>query len=49
MEKHERILKLAKMDLEEILIEMDDQDTEDQELLLERIGELIKRIEISIN
>ena len=49
MERHEKILKFAKMDLKEITDEMDDQDVEDNEILLERVGELIKRIEASIN
>ena len=49
MERHEKILKFAKMDLKEITDEMDDQDIEDNEILLERVGELIKRIEASIN
>ena len=47
IEKHERILKLANMALEETSTEMG--DTEDHELLLERIGDLIKRIKIWIN
>ncbi len=49
MDKHERTLKLAKMDVEEISGEMDDRDIEEYELLLERVGELIKRIKASIN
>ncbi len=42
-------LKLAKMDQEEISGEMDVRDIEEYELLLERVGELIKRIKASIN
>ena len=49
MERHEKILKFTKMDLKEITDEMDDQDIEDNNSLLERVGELIKRIEASIN
>ena len=49
MERHEKIMKFAKMDLKEITDEIDDQDIEDNEILLERVGELIKRIEASIN
>ena len=49
MERHEKILKFAKMDLKGITDEMDDQDTEDNEVLMERVGELIKRNKTSTN
>ena len=49
MERHKKILTFAKMDLKGITDEMDDQDTEDNEVLMERVGELIKRNKTSTN